>query len=90
MRVCFIVMMRDLLCTLLQLADDHENTVRNGSEVLDRLMKDIVTESLSFNVPSFIPLLRERIYVKKPFCRRFIVSWVRLSSAIHISLTTSL
>ncbi|KAF6027017.1 VAC14 [Bugula neritina] len=61
---------------LSKLADDTDTNVRNGSQLLDVLMKDIVSESGSFNIPSFIPLLRDRIYTKKPFCRRFVVCWV--------------
>ena len=39
---------------------------------------DIVSESSSFDLGSFIPLLRERIYTQKPFARRFVVSWIQL------------
>ncbi|XP_067929042.1 protein VAC14 homolog [Watersipora subatra] len=67
---------------LSKLADDMDGNVRNGSELLDRLMKDIVTESALFNIPSFIPLLRERIYTRKPFCRRFVTSWISLLNTV--------
>lgn len=70
----------------MQLADDTDGNVRNGSELLDRLMKDIVTESALFNIPAFIPLLRERIYTKKPFCRRFITSWVRVYVCMSVCM----
>lgn len=43
----------------------------------DRLLKDIVIETCTqFEVIAFIPLLRERIYVRNAFTRQFIVSWV--------------
>ncbi|XP_022253799.1 protein VAC14 homolog isoform X2 [Limulus polyphemus] len=59
-----------------KLAADPDQNVKNGSELLDRLMKDVVTESSSFDLVKFIPLLRERMYTKNPFARQFIVSWV--------------
>lgn len=44
----------------MQLAADPDTKVRNGAQLLDRLIKDIVTESEGkmFNVEKFIPLLQ--------------------------------
>jgi len=39
-------------------------------------LQDIVTESASFDLISFMPLLQERILTRNPFARQFIVSWV--------------
>ncbi|KAK2189817.1 hypothetical protein NP493_96g09005 [Ridgeia piscesae] len=66
----------DIFDGLSRLAADPDQNVRSGAELLDRLMKDIVTESSVFNLVAFIPLLRERIYSKNPFARQFIVSWL--------------
>jgi vacuole morphology and inheritance protein 14 len=41
---------------------DPDQNVKNGSELLDRLLKDIVTESKGFDVESFVPVLREQMY----------------------------
>jgi vacuole morphology and inheritance protein 14 len=38
---------------LLQLAADPELSVKNGAELLDRLLKDIVAESVSYYAPQF-------------------------------------
>ena len=35
-----------------------------------------MSESSSFDLVAFIPLLRERIYTQNQFARQFIVSWV--------------
>lgn len=40
------------------------------------LLQDIVTESSSFDLVAFIPLLRDRIYTPNSFARQFVVSWV--------------
>lgn len=42
------------------------------------VFQDIVTESSSFDLVAFIPLLRERIYTRNPFARQFVVSWVSM------------
>lgn len=59
----------------LQLAADPDTKVRNGAQLLDRLIKDIVTESEGkmFNVEKFIPLLQVYIFFlneESNFCCR--------------------
>uniref|UniRef100_A0A8B9TQL1 Protein VAC14 homolog n=1 Tax=Anas platyrhynchos TaxID=8839 RepID=A0A8B9TQL1_ANAPL len=61
---------------LSKLAADPDPNVKSGSELLDRLLKDIVTESNQFDLVGFIPLLRERIYSNNQYARQFIISWV--------------
>ncbi|CAH1116528.1 unnamed protein product [Phaedon cochleariae] len=62
--------------SLSKIATDPDQNVKNASELLDRLLKDIVVESTSFDLDGFIPLLRERIYTKNAFSRQFIISWI--------------
>lgn len=40
--------------------------VKNGAQLLDRLIKDIVTESDLFDVEKFIPLLQARLTQQRP------------------------
>ncbi|CAH0589970.1 unnamed protein product [Chrysodeixis includens] len=67
---------------LARLAADPEPQVKQGAELLDRLVKDIVTESQTFDLAAFIPMLRERIYTRNAFGRQFIVSWVSVLDAV--------
>ncbi|BFZ12886.1 hypothetical protein BsWGS_15925 [Bradybaena similaris] len=67
---------------LSKLAAHPDQNVKNGAELLDRLIKDIVTESSSFDLVAFIPLLRERIYTRNPFARQFVVSWIEVLDAV--------
>ncbi|KAF9422396.1 hypothetical protein HW555_001986 [Spodoptera exigua] len=67
---------------LARLAADPEPQVKQGAELLDRLVKDIVTESQTFELAAFIPMLRERIYTRNAFGRQFIVSWVSVLDAV--------
>jgi len=69
----------DILC---QLTADPDQSVKSGAELIDRLLKDIVTETKSFDVSAFIPLLRERLYAKKALAQRFVVTWVQLLNDI--------
>ncbi|XP_006816625.1 protein VAC14 homolog [Saccoglossus kowalevskii] len=86
-RGCVLPFFNEVFDGLSKLAADPDLNVKNGSELLDRLMKDIVTESLSFDLVAFIPLLRERIYTTNSFARQFIVSWVTvLDSVPHIDM----
>jgi vacuole morphology and inheritance protein 14 len=61
---------------------DPDQNVKNGSELLDRLLKDIVTESKKFDVESFIPALRERMYTRDRFVRQFLVSWISVLDSV--------
>ncbi|XP_076259803.1 protein VAC14 homolog isoform X3 [Rhynchophorus ferrugineus] len=72
---------------LSKIATDSEQNIKNASELLDRLLKDIVAESTTFDLDGFIPLLRERIYTKNAFSRHFIISWI---SVLHTEPTLDL
>ncbi|WAR12261.1 VAC14-like protein [Mya arenaria] len=72
----------EIFDALSKLYADPDQNVKSGTELLDRLMKDIVTESASFDLVSFIPLLRERIYNKNEHARQFIVSWIVTLDAV--------
>ncbi|PVD20795.1 hypothetical protein C0Q70_18956 [Pomacea canaliculata] len=67
---------------LSKLAAHPDQNVKNGAELLDRLIKDIVTESSSFDLVAFVPLLRERIYTRNTFARQFVVSWIEVLDAV--------
>ncbi len=62
--------------THVQLSCDSDSNVRYGAELLDRLMKDVVSENPHFDVDTFISLLRDRIYSNDGNARQFLVSWV--------------
>ena len=47
-----------------QLATDADTSVKSASELLDRLIKDIVTEVGKVDLARLMPLLKERIYTK--------------------------
>ncbi|OCT84671.1 hypothetical protein XELAEV_18022826mg [Xenopus laevis] len=67
---------------LSKLAADPDPNVKSGSELLDRLLKDIVTESSKFDLVGFVPLLRERIYSNNQYARQFIISWILVLESV--------
>lgn len=72
---------------LCNLAADPDQNIKNASELLDRLLKDIVTEDTSFDLVSFMPLLRERMFTNNQFACQFIISWISvLADVPHIDL----
>jgi vacuole morphology and inheritance protein 14 len=60
----------DGLCKLFA---DVDIDVKNGANLLDRLIKDVVTESESFDVERFIPLLQKYIRRSNPYIRQLLV-----------------
>lgn len=80
-RQAIIPMFPEIFSALSRLVADPDVSVKNASELLDRLLKDIITEnSQIFDLPSFVPLLRERVLTKNSFARQFLISWISVSS----------
>uniref|UniRef100_A0A7N0ZTN5 Vacuolar protein 14 C-terminal Fig4-binding domain-containing protein n=1 Tax=Kalanchoe fedtschenkoi TaxID=63787 RepID=A0A7N0ZTN5_KALFE len=77
-----IVFFNDIFNVLCKLAADSDTDVQSAAHLLDRLVKDIVTESDQFSIEEFIPLLRERMNVLNPFVRQFLVGWITVLDSV--------
>ena len=75
-RAACVLHFNDIFDGLFKLSADTDTQVQSGMQLLDRLMKDIVTEADNYDIDAFMPLLGERIYVTNPFSRQFLVGWV--------------
>lgn len=75
-------MFNEIFSSISCVVADPDQNVKNGSELLDRLLKDIVTESKKFDVESFVPILRERMYTRDRFVRQFLVSWISVLDSV--------
>ncbi|KRZ68337.1 Protein VAC14 -like protein [Trichinella papuae] len=74
----------DALC---KLAADPDKNTRSGAELMERQLKDIAIHCNKFDVFEFVCLLRERIYAKNSFVRRYLIAWVHdLQSQPNINL----
>lgn len=69
----------DGLCKLFAHVDVD---VKNGANLLDRLIKDIVTETETFDIESFIPILQKHIRRTKPYIRQLLVGWITVLDAV--------
>ncbi|KAK4799842.1 hypothetical protein SAY86_025207 [Trapa natans] len=69
----------DVLCKLFA---DSDSNVQNAAHLLDRLVKDIVSESDQFSIEEFIPLLRERMNVLNPYVRQFLIGWITVLGSV--------
>mmetsp|Transcript_17515 Transcript_17515/g.47766 ORF Transcript_17515/g.47766 Transcript_17515/m.47766 type:complete len:873 (-) Transcript_17515:1058-3676(-) len=67
---------------LTKLFADVDIDVKNGANLLDRLIKDIVTEADNFHVDQFLPLLQTYIRRTNPFIRQLIVGWITFLDSI--------
>lgn len=76
--VSILPLFADIFDNMSKLVADSDISVRSGVEVLDKLLKDIVTEVESPVIEPHLPKLEEYIYAKNPFTRMFIISWVRV------------
>eukprot|EP01104_Vermistella_antarctica_P008613 TRINITY_DN2163_c0_g1_i3.p1 TRINITY_DN2163_c0_g1~~TRINITY_DN2163_c0_g1_i3.p1 ORF type:complete len:653 (-),score=118.68 TRINITY_DN2163_c0_g1_i3:82-2040(-) len=72
----------DIFDGLCKLSADPDVNVKNGSQLLDRLVKDVVTESETFDIEKFVPKLAERIYCLDPFVRQFLISWINVLDSV--------
>jgi vacuole morphology and inheritance protein 14 len=82
-RANIIQLFPDIFAALSKLVTDQDVSVKNAAELLDRLLKDIITENSGiFDLNSFIPLLRERVLTKNSFARQFLISWISILNAV--------
>eukprot|EP00667_Euglena_gracilis_P004437 EG_transcript_4453 len=67
---------------LVKLSADNELKVQNATFTLDRLIKDIATETDAFDVAKFIGLVKRQIGSNNPYIRQFLVSWLMALDAV--------
>ncbi|XP_020233087.1 protein VAC14 homolog isoform X1 [Cajanus cajan] len=78
----FIIFFNEIFDALCKLSADSDANVQSAAHLLDRLVKDIVTESDQFSIEEFIPLLRERMNVLNPYVRQFLVGWITVLDSV--------
>lgn len=78
----FIVFFNRIFDALCKLSADSDANVQSAAHLLDRLVKDIVTEGDQFSIEEFIPLLRERMNVLNPYVRQFLVEWITVLDSV--------
>jgi vacuole morphology and inheritance protein 14 len=77
-----LIFFNELFDGLTKLSADPDVNVKNGAQLLDRLIKDIVAESENFDIDKFMPLLQERVYALNPFVRKFLIGWLTVLDSV--------
>lgn len=68
---------------LAKLSADSSEDVQNAAHLLDRLLKDVITESTTFNVADFVPVLKDRMRsCPNPYVRQFLISWILVLDSV--------
>lgn len=81
-RTAILRYFNDIFDGLTKLFADVDIDVKNGASLLDRLIKDIVTESDTFQVEQFLPLLQNYIRRTNPYIRQLLVSWITVLDSV--------
>jgi len=72
----------EIFAGLCELYSDVDVDVKNGAQLLDRLIKEIVTESDFFDVDKFIPLLHRKLKTRNPYIRSLLVGWITVLDSV--------
>ena len=81
-RGCILTYFHPIFDGLTKLFADVDVDVKNGANLLDRLMKDIVTEHADFNILEFLPLLQTYIRRTNPYIRQLLIGWITVLDSI--------
>ena len=71
----------DIFVVMSKIVTDLDTKVRVCAELVNTLLKDIITESPDFKTESFIPTLKQCMSTKDPFGRTFCIGWIQ---AMHV------
>ncbi|KAF7491712.1 Protein VAC14 -like protein [Sarcoptes scabiei] len=71
-----LVFLSEIFDIVVRSGEDSDQSIREASLLMDKLMKDIVIECTDFDIVNFIGLIRERIYALSPNTRKLILSWI--------------
>ena len=67
----------DIFMAMGKVVTDLDQSVRTAAELLDRLLKDIITENVDFSTEDFVPTLKAVMYTEDQFARSFCIGWVQ-------------
>ena len=84
-----LVYLDEIFDTIIRMCEDSDLSIREASNLVDKLIKDIIIENPNFDIVSLIEIIRERIYALTPNTRKMILSWISfLDSVPDIDLLT--
>lgn len=77
-----LVYLDEIFDVIIFMCEDSDHNSRDASALMDKLIKDIIIENASFDIISFIQIIRERIYAMTPNTRKLILSWINFLDSV--------
>lgn len=72
-----LILFDDVFDKLARLSADNDAGVRNATNALDKLLKNIIEQNdREFDITALVRLLHDRALVKDMYTKQFVVSWV--------------
>jgi len=76
---------------LARISADLDPGVKNGAQLLDSLLKDIVADSSNFPIDNFMPILRQHLESSSSCLRHLLIGWiVALDAIAHVGMQAHL
>eukprot|EP00927_Polykrikos_kofoidii_P061131 TRINITY_DN56003_c0_g1_i1.p1 TRINITY_DN56003_c0_g1~~TRINITY_DN56003_c0_g1_i1.p1 ORF type:complete len:871 (+),score=126.70 TRINITY_DN56003_c0_g1_i1:352-2964(+) len=77
----------DIFDGLCHICNDHDRSVKEGANCVDRLVRDIATECREFNSAAYIPMLTTRLRQRNTCVRQLVLGWIMvLDSVPHVGM----
>ncbi|KAJ6221271.1 hypothetical protein RDWZM_007083 [Blomia tropicalis] len=77
-----LIYLDEIFDTIIRMCEDSDLSIREASNLVDKLIKDIIIENSTFNVVTLVEIIRERIYALTPNTRKMILSWISFLDSV--------
>lgn len=67
---------------IMALCEDTDQNVREATHLIDKLIKDIVIEYPTFDIVTFVGMIREKIYALQMNTRKIILGWINFLNSV--------
>jgi vacuole morphology and inheritance protein 14 len=92
LRTIILKEFNEVFSALIRICADFDEEVKKLSLQLDKLLKDVVSESVIdskyFDLKSFMPILCEKLQVRNPVMRQLLINWINTLNTfpnLHVS-----
>ena len=67
---------------IIRMCEDSDMSIREASNLVDKLIKDIIIENPTFNIVNLVEIIRERIYALTANTRKMNLSWISFLDSV--------
>jgi len=86
LREISLLSFNEIFKSLVTAISDMDEDVKRAAQTLDRILKDVVTESTPnckyFNLQAFMPLFCDKLKALHPGIRQMLISWINILDSI--------